>query len=177
LLLVDVLGWRPEEAAEALEASVFSINSLLQRARGSVAQRRERLAPEVSSSDAGLLQRFISTWESGDLEGFASLLSDDALLSMPPQPEWYSGRDAVRQFFEMVWAAMPGERRLVPIAANGGPAVAVYRRSQPDSAFEATGITLLTLREGRISHLTRFTFANLFTLFGLPLELPSDARA
>lgn len=177
LLLVDVLGWKPEETAEALDASVFAINSLLQRARASVAQRRERLALEVSSSDASLLQRFIVAWESGDLDAFAALLSDDALLSMPPQPEWYSGREAVRTFFEMVWAAVPGERRLLPLAANGGPAVAVYRRSVAGSTFEATGLTLLTLRDGRISHLTRFTFPKLFALFGLPAELPSDARA
>src|SRR5579863_10352843 len=127
LLLVDVLGWQPQEAAALLETSVPSVNSLLQRARGSVAARREEHAPRpVTDADADLLRRFISTWESGDLDAFSAMLADDALLSMPQQPEWFAGRDAVSRFFGAIWAADPARRRLLPLAANGGLAVATY---------------------------------------------------
>lgn len=127
----------------------------------------------MSTSDAALLQRFISAWESGDIDAFASLLAEDARFSMPPQPEWFAGRDAVRQFFATIRAADPARRRLLPVAANGGLAVAVYRRATtPDALFEAAAITLLTIRDGQISQMTRFAFPRLFPLFGLPSRLP-----
>jgi RNA polymerase sigma-70 factor (ECF subfamily) len=173
LLMVDVLGWQPQETATLLETSVASVNSLLQRARKSVATRSEEGAPQpVTDSDAALLQRFIATWESGDLDAFTALLADDALLSMPPQPEWYLGREAVRQFFGVVWERDSARRRLLPLAANGGLAVAVYRRPlTSDAPYEPSGITLVTIRSGRIAQLTRFGSLKLFPLFGLTTQL------
>jgi len=176
LLLVDVLEWQPREVATLLDTSLVSINSLLQRARKSVICARAEAPPAaLSQADAALLQRFINTWESGDTAAFSALLADDALFSMPPQPEWFAGREAIGQFFATMWRAQPGQRRLVKIAANGGPAVAVYRRLLTANArFEAGGITLLTLREGLISQITRFGSPQLFPLFGLPSQLPDD---
>ena len=173
LLLVDVLEWKPQEVAALLETSVSSINSLLQRARKSIdAARGGKGAAQVSSFDHALLQRFISTWESGDAAAFTALLTEDALFSMPPQPEWYAGRQAIGAFFAAMWAALPGQRRLLPLAANGGPAVAVYRQSKLGGAFQPGGITLLTMHDGRISEITRFGSVELFSLFGLPAHLP-----
>ena len=173
LLLVDVLGWAPEEAADLLATSTFSVNSLLQRARKGMAARRDTSAvPDVSSVDTELLQRFIAAWEGGDLEALAALLADDARLSMPPQLEWYAGRESVRAFFEAIWSQQPGQRRLLPLGANGGLAVAIYRRPLgPDATYESSGIMLIALRAGRISEMTRFGFTNLFPLFGLPSQL------
>jgi len=175
LLLVDVLGWTPQETAALLETSVASVNSLLQRARKSVdAREKESAQPEVSSSDTALLQRFISTWESCDLDAFTALLADDARLLMPPQREWFAGREAVSRFFAAVWSAQPGQRRLLPIGANGEPAVAAYRRPPtPNAVYEPSGIMLVTIRGGRVSQMTRFAFPRLFRLFGLPSHLPS----
>ena len=173
LLLVDVLGWTPSEAAVLLETSVASVNSLLQRARQNVAPRSEDAAPpEASTSEAALVRRFIQAWESGDLASFTALLAEDALLSMPPQTEWYVGREEVGRFFAAAWAALPGERRLLPVAANGAVALAAYRRPPtPGAAFEPSAITLLTLRDGQIAQLIRFAFPRLFPLFELPLHL------
>jgi RNA polymerase sigma-70 factor, ECF subfamily len=174
LLLVDVLGWRPEETAELLETSVISVNSLLQRARKSLAARQgDGAPPQASSSDAALLRRYITTWESGDLDAFTALLADDVLLSMPPQPEWFAGREAVRRFLASLLTVHPPQYRLLPLGANAGPAVAVYRRRMTsNAAYEAAAIILLVIREGRVSQMTRFTFPRLFPLFGLPDHLP-----
>ncbi len=173
LLLVDVLGMKPDETAALLEVSVFSVNSLLQRARKSVAERRDVGADgEVSSSEAAVVRRFIAAWESGDAEAFSAVLVDDARFNMPPQPEWFLGREAISQFFAAIWAAQPGERRLLPIAANGAPAVAVYRRAPtPGAHFEPAGITVLAIRGEHVSELTRFGSLKLFPLFGLPARL------
>jgi len=173
LLLVDVLEWRPEETAKLLETSVVSVSSLLQRARKSVeAREKDSAPPEASSSDAALLRRYITTWESGDLDAFTALLADDVLLSMPPQPEWFAGREAVRGFL----AGLLNERRyrLLPLGANASPAVAVYRRPMTsNAAYEPAGVIVLAIRGGRVSQMTRFTFPRLFPLFGLPAHLPS----
>jgi RNA polymerase sigma-70 factor (ECF subfamily) len=176
LLLVDVLEWKPQEVAELLETSLVSVNSLLQRARKSVETRRVESPPApLSSADSALLQRFIESWEKGDAAAFTALLTDDALFSMPPQAEWFAGREAIGQFFSVMWSALPGQRRLVPITANGGPAVAVYRRATtPNARYEPGGITLLALQGGRISQITRFGSPKLFPLFGLPTQLPAE---
>src|SRR5262245_25986492 len=118
LLLVDVLEWTPQETAKLLETSVASVNSLLQRARRNVEMREESVA-RSSPVDDELLKRYIAAWESGDLDAFTNLLAEDALLSMPPLPEWYSGRAAIRRFLEGVMTAQPRRYRLVPLSANG----------------------------------------------------------
>lgn len=176
LLLVDVLAWKPQDVATVLETSVVSVNSLLQRARSSVDARRQDLAPPmVSSSDEALLRRFIVAWERGDLDAFAALLSDDARFSMPPQNEWFVGREAIRRFFAFAWSALPGERRLLPLRANGGPAVAIYNRPHaPNAVFQASALTLLTFREDFVAEMTRFGDPRLFASFGLPSELRSS---
>ena len=56
-------------------------------------------APPVESGDTGmreLLNRFVSAWESNDIDGVVALLRQDAVLSMPPFSSWYQGRDSVR---------------------------------------------------------------------------------
>jgi RNA polymerase sigma-70 factor (ECF subfamily) len=177
LLLVDVLGWKPQETAALLETTVFSVNSLLQRARKSVEERGgDGVPPDASNSDAALLQRYITTWESGDLDAFTALLADDVRLSMPPRPEWFAGREVVRRFLASVLAAEPHEYRLVPIGANAGPAVAVYTRPmKPNAAYEATAINVVAFRGGLVSQMTRFASPRLFPLFGLPGQLPGDS--
>jgi RNA polymerase sigma-70 factor (ECF subfamily) len=179
LLLVDVLGWKPQEAAALLETTVVSVNSLLQRARKSVEERGGDEATEESSrpEDAALLRRYVTTWESGDLDAFTALLADDVRLSMPPQPEWFAGREAVRRFLAGILEAGGHEYRLVPIRANGGPAMAVYTRplTTGEAPFVATAINVIALRGGRVSEMTRFASRELFPLFGLAKEIPGSA--
>ncbi|MGA3123537.1 MAG: RNA polymerase subunit sigma-70 [Polyangiaceae bacterium] len=177
LILVDVLEWRPQETAELLETTIVSVNSLLQRARKSVEARGDDDAtPEApSSEDEVLLRRYITTWEGGDLDAFTALLADDVRLSMPPQPEWFAGRDAVRRFLASILPAEAREFRCVPLAANGGLAAAIYARPmRRDVEYEAAAINVIAVRGGLIAEMTRFASPKLFPLFGLPAHLPSD---
>ncbi len=167
LLLVDVLGWRPQETADLLDTSVASINSLLQRARRSVESRTED-ATAVDAADEALLRRYIATWESGDLDAFAALLAEDARLSMPPQPEWYAGRDAIRRFLAHIMATQPHRYRLVPVAANGQAAVAVYTAPLTGGDFCGEAINVVSMRDGLVTEMTRFAAPRLYPLFGLP---------
>jgi RNA polymerase sigma-70 factor, ECF subfamily len=172
LLLVDVLGWRPRETADLLRATEASVNSLLQRARKNLESRDVEPRPPAGPEQAALLQRLIGTWESGDLDGLTALLAEDAVFSMPPSVEWYAGRAAIRRFFEQFLVVDPKRFRLLPLAANGSPAVAVYAAPIAGGPFEAVAITLFSMRGGLVSQITKFTMPRLFPLFGLPERLP-----
>jgi len=171
LLLVDVLGWKPEEAVDLLETTLASTNSLLQRARKNLESHAGEDAA-TSMADDALLRRYITTWESGDLDAFAALLAEDARLAMPPRPEWYLGRDAIRRFLAQVMATEPHRYRLVPVAANGQPAVAVYTAPLSGGDFRGEAINVLAMRGGQVTRMTRFAAARLFPLFGLAVHLP-----
>jgi RNA polymerase sigma-70 factor (ECF subfamily) len=175
LLLMDVLGWTPEETASLLATSVAATNSLLQRARRTVEGRvanRSELVP--SEEDNDLLRRYIVTWENRDLDALVALIAEDAVLSMPPQPEWYRGREAIRTFLARMASDLQRRYRSVATRANGGPAVAVYV-SMAGGPFKATAINVLSFRKGLVARMTRFTSHELFPRFGLPAELPEQA--
>ena len=174
LLLVDVLGWRPNEAADLLKTTEASVNSLLQRARGNLETRRVAPQPPPGPDDAALLQRFITAWESRDLDAFTALIAEDAVFSMPPHPTWYAGQAAIKRFYERLFAADPRPYRLVPLRANGSLAVAVYRAPVSGGSYEPMAITLLSVREARFFQLTNFAMPRLFAPFGLPERLPRE---
>jgi len=172
LLLVDVLGWIPEDTASLLDTTVASINSLLQRARKNVESRAGDDGVSGPTDDA-LLRRYIATWESGDLDAFAALLAEDARLAMPPQPEWYAGPAAICQFLARVMATRPQRYRLVPVAANRQAAVAVYTAPPTGGEFRGEAINVIAMRDGRVTQMTRFATPHLFPRFGLPTHLPA----
>ena len=64
-----------------------------------------RTRPRMTSSGP-LLARYVHAWETSDVDAFAAVLKDDAVMSMPPWTEWYHGRAAIRTFFAAT--ARPG---------------------------------------------------------------------
>ena len=177
LLLCDVLGWTAAETGALLGGSTASINSALQRARETLAKRYPEGRPPAASrpdpAQQALLDRYLQAWEGHDLEGFVALLKEDATFSMPPWPQWYEGREAIRSFFGMAWKTCDG-LRIVPTAANGQPAFAVYERTSTDGSWGAHAIHVLTFDQAAISALTLFLEPRLFEAFGLPLTLPNS---
>jgi RNA polymerase sigma-70 factor (ECF subfamily) len=178
-----VLGWAAGETATLLGGTAASINSALQRARETLGKRypagRPAAAPQPSAAQQELLGRYLKAWEGHDLDGFVALLKEDATFSMPPWPQWYAGRTAIHAFLAVVWKSC-GSLRLVPTAANGQPAFAVYSRTGADAPWAAHGIQVLALDRDRISTLTLFAppaGPRLFSAFGLPLTLPDAAGA
>jgi RNA polymerase sigma-70 factor (ECF subfamily) len=175
LLLRDVLGWSAIEAAELLESSVASVNSALQRARGSVEARAphvETLGSNADASERDLLGRYITAWEASDIESLVTLLREDAVLSMPPWSQWFGGPDAIRAFLQ--WGMRAGRRyRLVATRANGQPAFGqyVWRAENPDGGYEAHALIVLTLEGDAISAMTIFVDRQLVLEFDLPASV------
>jgi len=177
LLLCDVLEWSAAEAATLLGGSTASVNSALQRSRETLAKRYPNGPPPVAlppnPAQQELLGRYMKAWEGLDLDSFVSLLKEDATYTMPPLPQWYAGRAAIRTFFGWAWR-LYGGFRLVPTAANRQPAFAAYSRARADAPWAAHSIHVLSLEQDTISKLTLFAKPagpGLFHAFGLPLIL------
>ena len=176
LILRDVLGFHASEVAGMLEATVESVNSALKRARASLRRQlppgdgREPPPAAGSPSEDAIVTRFVSAWQSADLDALVALLTDDAFVSMPPMPFEYAGRDAV---VSLVASLFGSGRRfdLVPTRANGQPAFGAYLRSS-DGIRHGIGLYVLTLSGDRIRAMTRFE-ASVLPWFGLPRSLPS----
>jgi ketosteroid isomerase-like protein len=83
----------------------------------------------ASRTTSALAARFTAAWHACDIPALVSVLAEDCLLTMPPAPLAHRGQDAIGAFFATVPAG--GDLtaiRLIPIRANGQPAVAAYLR-------------------------------------------------
>lgn len=156
LLFADVLGWSAMEVAAVLDTSVAAANSVLQRARAKLAtlDSDARLLPVADANQRKLLERYVSAWESADLDRFVALLKEDAVYSMPPWREWYKGKDSIAHFFSMVWPAYRGFR-LLPVGANLQPAFALYSLGA-EGRWNAHSLQLLSIENGEIAGLTAY---------------------
>jgi RNA polymerase sigma-70 factor, ECF subfamily len=173
LVLRDVLGYRAGEAAEMLDTSEVSVNSLLRRARAAFDSRlpataRERAPLPSSKLERDLVGRFAETVENGDIDGVFALLTDDAWLTMPPEPYEYQGRPAIGAFLNDRAVRRGAPLRLVPTRANGQPAFGCYFPSPPAEVARPYGLLVLTLEGDQISAITWFADSSVFAHFGLP---------
>jgi RNA polymerase sigma-70 factor (TIGR02960 family) len=175
LILRDVLGFHASEVAGMLEVTVESVNSALKRARASLRRQlppgdgREPPPAAGSPSEDAIVTRFVSAWQSADLDALVALLTDDVFMSMPPMPFEYAGLDAVARFCASLFGA--GRRfDLVPMRANGQPAFGAYLCA-PDGIRRGIGLYVLTLSGDRICAMIRFE-ASVLPWFGLPRSLP-----
>ena len=128
LLLTQVLNWSSAEVAEALDMSVVSVSSALQRARATLEVRNPAVVPRtLSPEQSELVARYVAAFEAYDVNALTSLLREEATMSMPPYELWLRGRESVAQWFLGFGIGCRGSR-LVPVEACGGtPAFAQYR--------------------------------------------------
>jgi RNA polymerase sigma-70 factor (ECF subfamily) len=176
LVLRDVLGFHANEVADMLDTTVESVKSALKRARAGLQHRRSTIAdrkpPPAADSPAenAIVAKFVSAYETADIDALVSLLTDDVFMSMPPMPLEYEGRDVVARFCALLFGA--GRKYdLVPTRANGQPALGLYVHT-PGGIRHGTGLVVVTLAGNRISAMTRFEHSVL-PWFGLPRSLPS----
>jgi RNA polymerase sigma-70 factor (ECF subfamily) len=160
-----------------LEASEVSANSALQRARATLsaqfpAASRDRAPAPRSARERQLVSRFVDAFEAADAGKLVDLLTDDAWLTMPPEPLEYQGHDAIAHFYlsRTWWGAQPA--RLVPTRANNQPAFGYYLRDPQAPLARAHGLVVLTLAGDKICAITRFGDNSVFPHFGLPRTLP-----
>jgi RNA polymerase sigma-70 factor, ECF subfamily len=176
LVLRDVLGFRAAETARMLDTTEPSVNSLLRRAREAFESRlpaagRERAPLPNSKIERDVVSRFADAVEAGDIDALVSLLTDDAWLTMPPEPSEYQGPRAIGVFLRDREARRGVRIRLVPTRANTQPAFGCYLPSPQADIARAYALFVLTLEGERISAITWFGDSSVFPQFGLPRML------
>ena len=180
LILREVLQFSAAEVAEALDTSVASVNSALQRARKTVDHRiiagpqgeeLQRLGPEGQED---LVAAFVAAWERADVGALLDLLAEDARFTMPPFPAWFCGRADIGRFLSERTFAF--QWRIRPVTANGQLAAAFYRL-EPDTGHHLLAvISVLSLRDGQIAEMNAFLDPATHRWFGLPERLVEEVR-
>jgi RNA polymerase sigma-70 factor (TIGR02960 family) len=162
VLLADVLDWSVADIAELLDATPASINSALQRARATLEGRRRPSKPV----DRALLERYMQAWERGDVAAFAALLHEDVVVSMPPNPAWFQGRDAVVTFLGP--RMLPGAQRMVRVDGADDVTFAFYRSDDGGKQYSARAIEVVVWEDGRVRELHAFFDRALVERWGVP---------
>jgi RNA polymerase sigma-70 factor, ECF subfamily len=178
LVLHDLLGFRTAEIGEMLDASEASVKGALQRARAALdallpAADRERAPRPDSADERRLARRFADAYESGDVDELVSLLTDDALVTMPPQPLAYQGRDAIAALLRQRAEVRGVPVRVVPTRANSQPAFGCYLVDEQAGIARPYSLIVLRLEGDAIAAMTWFADTGVFPHFGLPHTLRS----
>jgi RNA polymerase sigma-70 factor, ECF subfamily len=207
LILREVLGFSAQEVADALDTSVASVNSALQRARKAVEERAPEQSQQETLRELGderlreIVDRYVEAWERNDVDTVMEMLADDATFAMPPLASWFGGEESIRIFLEG-WPLSGSWRwRPIPTSANGQPALAFYIWDEDEQAYMPFALNVLTFRGEQISDVTAFVVrateipdgesyarwpdesidpARLyatFESFGLPERLTDESRA
>jgi RNA polymerase sigma-70 factor (ECF subfamily) len=177
LILCEVLRWPAVDVADLLDTSVPSVNSALQRARATLAERglsASDPSPVVDEADRELAGKFLDAFERYDMDALVNLLHEDATLSMPPYPLWLQGHENV-----IGWMLGPGHgcagSICIPVSANGTPAFGQYKPGPVPGSYVPWAIQVPEMRDGKITAINSFLDVEvLFPLFGLPLEGPPE---
>ncbi len=196
LLLREVAGFPAAEIARQLGTSAAAVNSALQRARAAARGRLPARSQQATLRQLGdertraLVERYADALERGDADTLISMLTEEATWSMPPEPAWFGGHQAIREFLAGGPLRVGWRHRAA--RANGQPAVGCYLFDKASDRYIAWVIDVLTLDGDKITAVTAFLTASahepgrpesqlagaeLFSRFGLPAELgPAAAR-
>jgi SnoaL-like domain len=171
-----VLGFRTAEVARILETGEASVKSALQRARAALEARlpagyRERASVPNFAREGELVGRFADAVQSGDVDEIVALLTDDARLTMPPQPLEYEGQEAIAGFLRRL-PVRP--LRVVATRANTQPAFGCYLPDAHAAIARPYGLIVLTLGGDAIAAIIWFADTGLFRHFGLPRAVPNS---
>ncbi|MFF7989183.1 RNA polymerase subunit sigma-70 [Kitasatospora xanthocidica] len=168
LVLRDVLDWPAAEVARVLESTPASVNSALQRARSRLAEQRpdeHELREPDDPAQRALLDRYVAAFRAADLAALGELLARDVVMEMPPVRNWYVGRADYLGFLRRVFAMNGTDWRMMPVRANGQPALAAYVRE--GDGYVLHTLQVFTVSGGLVRRNTVFRHPDVFASFGL----------
>jgi SnoaL-like domain/Sigma-70, region 4 len=173
LILSDVLGWSPAEAAALLETSPAAANSALQRARATMSRHRppSRLdwAPVTHPTEEE--RALLDATDRSDTAALVALLHEGVRATMPPQPEWFEGPASMAALLQEAFGPPGmGEWRCTATWANRQPAAACYLRAPGESAYRALTLDVLVVEDDKVVEITTFG-DGVFQALGLPATL------
>jgi len=202
LILRDVLGFSAKETADALETTVASANSALQRARETIERKLPAQSQQATLRTIGdeklaqIVEAYMEAMEGGDVDRVVGLLAEDAAWSMPPLATWFRGDD-IPGFLANGPLSGAWKWKRMAATANGQPAVAGYIWDDAAQAYLPFALDVITFEGDRIKEVTAFItrvtdsrersfyekwpdqqqdadrVRNVFERFGLPPSLPA----
>ena len=172
LVLREVLEFSAAEVAAQLETTVPAVNSSLQRARAALADADDPAEiPEPDDPEVrAVVDRYVEAFEAADVPRLVRLLTDQAVLEMPPVPLWYCGRERYGQFIERVFEMRGPGWLMTRLTANGQPALAAYA-PQPGGGHRLHTLQVLTVTGGLVASNVVFADPAVFATFDLPTEI------
>jgi RNA polymerase sigma-70 factor (TIGR02960 family) len=179
VILRDVARWSAQETAEVLGSTLASANSAVQRGRAALREalperREDWSATAPTDEDRALLQRYMDAALAADIEAMIDLVRADAVLTMPPNPFWFTSREAlfgfVRPNLDPASPRFAGHWKHLQTKANGQLAVAGYLQCPGTTVYRAQLLDVLRIEDGLIAQITTFE-PHLFEAFGLPMTL------
>ncbi|WP_328807977.1 RNA polymerase subunit sigma-70 [Nonomuraea antri] len=178
LVLREVLQFTAAEVAAQLGTTVPAVNSALQRARAALAGAGESVDPgEVAEPDdpevREVIERYLRAFAAADVPALVRLLTDDAVLEMPPVPLWYRGARDYGRFMRRVFEMRGGGWGLRRLTANGQPALAAYA-PEPGGGHRLHTLQVFTVTGGRIARNVVFADPAVFEAFSLSQEIIFD---
>ena len=162
LILREVLGFSAREAAEALDTTVASVNSALQRARATLDERLPDQSQQATLRSLGddrlreIVEGYVDAWQRRDVEAVVGMLTEDATFAMPPLETWFQGSDALRVFLAGWPLSGLWDWRPIRVRANGQVALAFYSWDPDEEAYMPFALNVLTFRGDQISDVTAF---------------------
>jgi RNA polymerase sigma-70 factor (ECF subfamily) len=162
LILRDVLEFSAAEVASQLDTTTAAVNSALQRARATLSAEPTQADEPDDARTRDLIDRYIKAFEAADVNTLVSLLTEDAILEMPPVPLWFQGRVDYGRFMAAFYARRGTEYRAVPTLANTQPALVLYG---PDGTPHT--LQVFTVTPQGIAHNVVFADPAVFKAFGL----------
>ncbi|MGW7533264.1 RNA polymerase subunit sigma-70 [Amycolatopsis sp. NPDC054798] len=165
VVLRSVLEFSAAEVATQLETTVPAVNSALQRARATLAGTggMDEIAEPDDAETQAVIDRYARAFEAADVEALVRLLTDDAILEMPPVPLWFRGSGDYGRFMHRVFEMRGTGWSVRGLTANGQPALAAYT---PDRKLHT--LQVFTVTGGRVSHNVVFADPRVFEAFELP---------
>jgi Bacterial protein of unknown function (DUF899) len=108
----------------------------------------DRVAQPRSGQEAEVVGRFVDAYEGGDVGGLVALLTQDARVTMPPDPYEFSGWRAVADHVRQTVGFWGQGLRLVPTRANHQPALGYYLPDPGAGGHRAGGLLVLAVSHG-----------------------------
>ncbi len=167
LILREVLGFSAAEVGEALETSVPSVNSALQRARAAVDERISGPSQAATLRELGdarteeIVAAYMDAMATGDVPRVVSMLTDEVAWTMPPLGTWYAGVGTVEAFLRNGPLNGNWRWRHLPARANGQLAVGTYTYLEDAGAFLPFSLDVLTLAADKIETVDAFIVRDL----------------
>jgi RNA polymerase sigma-70 factor (ECF subfamily) len=162
LILREVLGFSAKEVGETLDTSVPSVNSALQRARKTIAERTPERSQQLTLRALGearmreIVEDYMEAMRGGDVRRIVSMLTEDVAWSMPPLASWYGGIESVEVFLRNGPLSGDWRWRHAPGRANGQLAVGTYTWIEAERTHLPFSLDVLTMEADRIKEVTAF---------------------